>query len=36
MYLNGQVIKDYIDNVIADAISYDTEKNKHQNRLIYG
>lgn len=26
MYLNGQDIKDYIDNVIADAISYDTEK----------
>ena len=35
MYLNGQDIKDYIDNVIADAISYDTEKNKHQNRLIW-
>lgn len=35
MYLNGQVIKDYIDDVIADAISYDTDQNKHQNRLIW-
>ncbi len=35
MYLNSYDIKDRIDEVIAEAISYDTDKNKHQNRLIW-
>ncbi|MGI6787645.1 MAG: hypothetical protein ACOX5X_03790 [Acholeplasmataceae bacterium] len=35
MYLNSFEIKDKIDEVIAEAISYDADNNKHQNRLIW-
>lgn len=35
LYLNGQDIQDSINMVIAEAISYDTFQNKHQNRLIW-
>lgn len=35
LYLNSYDIKERIDEVIAEAISYDTDKNKNQNRLIW-